>query len=176
MDAYEVHDGRFVQDRQFISAADALVVNSAAVPVNKVWTIIGLGYFPNTAETKIIVFSIGKLAGAFVYPITVPVSIALSTARGLPGLQEGMEIKLFPGEYISVNRDSATAGSTMILNVRYLETDLPYYEYVDPMSRVVSKKRAHGSVYRTTGGLSMGSGGAGPHSLPGGGRGGSEPI
>jgi DNA-directed RNA polymerase subunit H (RpoH/RPB5) len=177
VDGYDLHEARYIQDKQSISAANADTVSSGVVPAQKIWTVIGGGYFPSVAETKIVQFQIVKSAGSYVYPVTLQQNIALDTTRGLPLVSEGMELKLYPGEWIAVVRDSHTAGSTMILNLRVIESDLPYYAYVDPLAKVAATQHKHGSVNRPTGGIaSMGTGFGPGRGRAGGGGGGAEPV
>jgi len=162
-DAYEVYEGRFIQLSTASSAVAATTISSLPVPAQKVMTILAGGYYPDAAETKIVSMNIATASGSS-YPIAYPVSILLNTVSRFPVVTEGMELKLFPGEYIYVTRDSATAGSIMVLQLRFVLNDLPYYAYKDPLSPTVEVNRKHGSVYRSSGGISQG----GSSSVPGG--------
>jgi hypothetical protein len=138
MDGYEIHDGRFIQTRLQTSAADAVVVNSAAVPAGKVWTVLMGLYVPSVGETRTVFWSIVTSSGQ-VYPIRVPVSIALSATLPYPLLTEGLELKLWPGDIVRMTRDVATAGSSMTSSIRLIETDLPFYSYEDPQQKIIRK-------------------------------------
>jgi len=43
-----------------------------------------------------------------------------------------MELKLFPGEYLTVYRAAATAGSQIAVYARLIESALPLYEEFEP--------------------------------------------
>jgi len=177
-DAYGIHEGRFVQELVAASAANATAVGiGVTVPEGKIWTILCAEYHPSVAETKYVHFNLVTRA-INTYVITEPVSVALTAARGWPLLREGMELKLFPGESVQAVRDSATAGSSMVIAMRFLESDLPYYEYEEPQKKVVKVLRGHGSVYRSSGGISTGGTGgtSGPVERGGGGRGNPQPV
>lgn len=176
-EAYDLHEARFLQERQSFSDVNALSAQVGPVPAGKVWTILSANYYPDTAETKIVYFYILSKA-ALGYAITVPQSIALSAANSFPCLTEGMELRLYPGEYLCVHRDSAAAGSIMVLLVRYIESDLPYYSYEEPQNKIVRQAMRRGSQYRSSGGgISEGGSQAGSDKGEGGGgRGGPQPI
>jgi hypothetical protein len=177
MDAYELHEGRFLQEGVFTSAADALYVTSGLVPAGKVWTILSATYNPSATETRTVQYVLAGRNNAQ-YAIRDPVAIALTTTMGFPCVTEGMELKLFPGEYLRVQRDVATAGSTMAMKMRWVETDLPYYSYDDPLNKVVKAAQRHGSAYRSSGAVSIGGPGAAGRvgGRTGGRDGGGEPI
>lgn len=170
-DAYEIHEGRYVQFAVSQSAANALVVLSTyGVPAGKIWTIIGAGYYPSVSETKTCAFGIYN--DGRVYPVTLADSWAYigNTNLALAALREGMELKLYPGDYLFVARDSATAGSVMNLNFRYIESDLPPYRYTDPQSQVVRRVAGHSGNLRSSspgsvsrGGIDVGGEGPGGH-------------
>ena len=176
MDAYELHEAKLIQRREGLSAANALSISLGPVPAGKVWTFLGALLRPSVAETQTVWWAIWDRLLNDV-PITVPTSIALSAVIPYPLVTEGMEVKLYPGEHIAGNRAAATAGSTMFIRVRYIESDLPYYAYVEPLKKVILQKFKHaGAVRAAMGGGGGGEGGGGE----GGGRerggGGSEPI
>jgi len=173
MDAWELHEARLIQEPVALSAVDAVSIASLVVPTGKIWTILSARYGPSATETRTVQFGLITRAGSF-QPVRAPVSIALGAVIYYPLLTEGMELKIFPGEKVSVSRDVATAGSTMLLLLRLIETDLPYYSYTEPLAKVVDQARKHGSVYRATGGVAVGGGGGGRPE--GGGGGGPKPI
>jgi hypothetical protein len=179
-DAYDLHEARLLQQYVNVSAANALYAGSTVCPSGKIWTIISAGYNPSVSETQYVWFSIYNSGSTRVYPITAPVSLALTTAIPAAGLTEGMEIKIYPGEAFWVQRGAATAGSTMSFFMRYIETDLPFYSYVEPLNKVMRSKLQHGASFRATGALSIGSPGSGSHAGPitheGGGSGRGEPV
>ncbi len=171
-EAYETHDARYIQYRSYGSAANALVVYGDVVPAGKVWTIIQAAIETSVAETQDFWFSVN--ASLINFPVTTPTSFALApaSAKYYPMLREGMELRLYPGEKLAGQRAAATAGSTITIFYRWIETDLPYYKYIEPLNRVVQSRRKHGEAYRTTGGISPGSP---PPSGGGGGSDGGEP-
>jgi hypothetical protein len=179
-EAYEVHDARLILERVVVSAANALSVYTDLVPVNKVWTVTAAALYPNVAETQVYWFSIsGRSSTQF--PITVPISIALAPVllKYYPCVTEGMEIKLYPGERLWGFRDAATAGSTISIVTRIIETDLPYYSYTDPLRKTLNASAKHGQAFRaSSGAVTTGGGGGaigGGHPT-GGGGGGALPV
>lgn len=148
-DAYELYDGKFVQTIQAVSAANALtILTTRAVPDGKIWTILGANYEPSAAETKVVAWGV-YTRNAQVYPITIPQSFQYLPTLGLgfPCVREGMEIKLLPGDYLFAARDSATAGSTMAILVRFVETDMPLLRYVEPQREVPQRRVAHSTIF-----------------------------
>jgi hypothetical protein len=179
-DAYETFDGRFVQYKTSVSGANGHFVTVGPVPPGKVWTVLSAIGYPSVDETQDYWFSVFK-SGVAQFQITHPEEhiFDISEENYMPMLREGMEFKVYPGEYVMFSRDGHTAGSTVTLFIRFLETDLPYYRYTEPLKSVVQVKRAHGSVFRQTGGISTGGGAGTPppaHGATGGGGGGSEPV
>jgi len=179
-DGYEVHDGRFIQYKSATSGANGHFVTIGPVPANKIWTILsGIGY-PSVDETQDYWFAIYK-SGVGNFVVTKPAQhvFDVSEENHLPLLQEGMELKLFPGEYVMFSRDGNTVGSTITLFIRYLETDLPFYRYSEPLKPVVDTTKKHGSAFRGVGGGGGGSTGGGiiggGHPT-GGGGGGALPV
>jgi len=164
MDAYELHDARFIQSLIVTSAANALFVQSPVVPKGKIWTVLSAFITTSATETQDYWFAIKDALG-YPYPVTKIEEFTVNSAidRYVGFLTEGMEIKIYPGERVAGLRDAATLGSNMSIFVRFIETDLPYYSYVEPQRKVVSQVLRHGSIYRGGGG----GGGGGP--LPGGG-------
>lgn len=74
--------------------------------------------------------------------MTVPASIALDPSTIVLGaLTEGTELKLFPGERLGARRIAATAGSTMYILLRFIETDLAYYVEEDQHKVLRSRQR-----------------------------------
>jgi len=178
MDAYQLHEARLLQEKVSYSGIAGLYAAVGPVPAGKVWAILSASYSPDAAETRSVWFTIYSRA-SFNYAVTRPQSIALSGSIPFPMVTEGMELNLFPGETLRVYRDVATAGSVMALFVRFVESDLPFYAYDEPLKRTVVTARKHGSQYRSTGGISTGGGGGmSPvgHGSSGGGGGGSEPV
>lgn len=175
-EAWEVYDGRFIQEWVGGSAANALAKGSNIVPAGKVWTILCATHTPSVNETQTVWFSIyGR--STYDHVVTVPQSIALTVTMGMPMLTMGMELKLFPGETLFSHRAVATAGSTMNLYLRYIETDLPPFHYEDPQAKIQATKLRHGlSLLRSaaSGGGGTPPGSAPPESGGGGRRGGRE--
>lgn len=155
-EGYELHEARFVQEYSNASLADGLYTAIGPVPAGKVWTILAASLGPSVAETRTVWYSIRAKNVTF-FPVTVPAAIALGVLNRLPLLTMGMEIKLYPQDYLYGHRDVATAGSTLSLYARVIETDLPYYSYEEPLNKVVKQSQRHGSVYRSSGaGISIG--------------------
>lgn len=176
-DGYSLHDGLFVQERASTSGAGATGVSMGLnVPAGKVYTILSAELHPSVNETQTYYFAI-VTRNSNVYPVTIPTSVALTSTLPYPMLTEGTEIKMFPGEHLSGYRVAATAGSTLSMNVRWIETDLPPYEYIEPQERkrIAAFKRAIvPDPIKSFGGRGSGFGG-GAGSASGGGGGGPRP-
>jgi uncharacterized membrane protein YgcG len=175
-ETYELSEARFIQEQTVLSGANSLYVAVGPVPNGKIWSILSASQNPSVAETKTNWFAIlSRSLNPF--PVTLPSTILLNTTILMAFLEQGMELKLFPGEYLAGYRDSATAGSTMTIKIRFIESDLPYYSYVEPLKRVSQSLRKHGSSFRSSGGgVGGGGGGGGGHDLPGGGGGGGAEL
>jgi hypothetical protein len=178
-EAYDLHEARFIQYLSYTTAVNGTLVLLGPVPSGKVWTILSGSLYPSVNETQSFWWGIRNPAGTY-FQITTPTSLNLNTgatAFGCPILREGMEIKLYPGEYLTGHRSSNTAGSTLSGYIRFIESDLPFYSYSEPLKKVVEASKTHGSVYRNTGGISTGGSGTSGGSIVRGGKtGGSEPI
>jgi len=174
-DGYELHHAKFVQEVLTASAANALTHPSAVCPPGIIRNYLGIGYYPSAAETRTVLFHLVGRGGLY-FPITRPLSVALdSVYQILTPLTEGMEIKSYPGDYIRVVRDVATAGSTMNLCLRFIDTDLPYFSYDEPLKKVIRQ-----TLQRSGPTLIGGRVGSSPPAgfgggVPGGGRGGRGP-
>lgn len=176
---YEPHEIRLVQERTNVSVANAENVNVGypGVPAGKMWTVTSFGYRPSVAETQVIAIVKVTRSGGEV-GIFNPLSLALNPATATP-IEQGMELTLFPGEYMIVYRGGHTVGSQMYVTMQFVESDIPYYAYTEPLGPVVRKAARHGSAYRSTGGISPGTGGTPPttgHGTPGGGGGRDLPV
>jgi uncharacterized membrane protein YgcG len=169
-DAFELHEARRVQERFASSAADALSVSGLAVPEGKVHTVRFINYTPSTAETRTVYAAVvGR--STTIFSILRPASIALSTSIRFAALEQGNELKLYPGEYIVIYRDVATAGSSMYVWWSFIESDLPYYAYEEVLKKVVRTSKRHGVFGGTAGGaIAAGSDDVGGGGRPGGGR------
>lgn len=166
-DAYALGEGRFLQNANYVSLANALYANLGPVPVNRIWTILSALAYCSAAETRNYWFAVVSL-DTNRYPVTAPasVSIAPATTMWYPMLREGMELRLYPGESLYALRDVATAGSTIGLYIRYIDSQLPLYEEVEPQQQrkrisSVPSNIGRGIVARTLPGRSPGSGGEG---------------
>jgi len=136
-DAYDFSDAKFINFIRSVSAADALFIQTGYVPVGKVWTFLGACAVPSVNETRTFWFAVEAPSSGFAIPVTLPQSFAAVTASQLflPMLREGMELRCYPGERLYVFRDAATAGSTIELRAKYIESDMPLYEYTEPQER-----------------------------------------
>lgn len=165
-DAYEVYEGRYLAEGISTSAANGLFEQVGPVPANRVWTILKARLAPSVAETQYVWFSVVTRTSQVV-PVTAPIQAALAPAveQNYPLLREGMELKLFPGEYIRAYRAAATAGSTIAIYAQYIDSPLPIYEEYEPqVRRAQIKKRSTGQ--RSIGGGGGSSGGEGPEAGP----------
>jgi len=174
-ESWDLHEGRFIREEAKTSAADGLYIDSSTVPAGKVWTVIECSIGPSVAETQEVAFLLISRS-TYQYAVSIPESVALSTLIQFPLVTMGMELKLFPGDKIRGRRAAATAGSTISMNVRYIETDLPPYDYVEPQERKRITAARHSIGKAISGGV--GGGAVVPPVPPGrgGGRGGSEPY
>lgn len=174
-ESYELHEAALIQARTNTSAANALVISAPAVPSGKVWTILEAFGTSSVAggETQYVWFAI-TATGGLSYPVTRPVQqlVNITTSMYFPLITEGLELKLFPGDQLSFYRAAATVGSTLLIYLRYIETDLPLYVYVEPQERK-RQYMARTSIARALG--SAASGGSSPIVDRGGGRGPREP-
>jgi hypothetical protein len=172
---FDLHEARQIQEGTVTSAANGIQVTSPTVPAGKLWTIIAAACFPSVNETKIVQWC-KFTRGVRPFAITVPQSMALGAAIFYPLLTEGNTLELYPGEAIQASRDSATAGSTIAMVYQYVESDLPFYAFDEPMKKLVQKRntRAIAAVMGGVGSSLSGGLGAGRGGRTG--RGGSEPI
>lgn len=178
MDAYPLHEGRFIQVAYANSGANGLSIGLPAVPAGKIWTVLQGLILNDVAggETQYIWFGVGN-DGVLYYPVTRPVQqlINPTTFMYFPLLTEGMELKLWPGDVLVARRAAATVGSTFSIYIRYIESDMPLYEYIEPQI----KSRLLRSTIAT---MQRSGAGAVSRSLPprpgreGGGGGGVPPV
>lgn len=145
MDFYETKDVRFKQERQTTSAAGALVVAVGPVPAGKVWTILeakGTNNVGAGGETQYVWFAINSRGSGNNYPVTRPVQqlIDNTVSQFFPLLTEGMELQLHEGDSLAFFRAAATAGSTINLNIRFIESDVPLYTYEEPQIKLRAGK------------------------------------
>lgn len=176
MPNYPLSEARLLQQVLATSAADGLSIYVGPVPANTFWTILSAFQSPSVAETQIVWFSVLS-RGSIQFPITRPVSYTAAPAvnQTFPLLTEGLEISLFPGERLYAFRAAATAGSTLSIYARFIKSDLPYYDYQEPLKPVLRK--SFRSTARGFAGSGVGGGGGGPLGEPGGGPGGGgEPV
>lgn len=169
-DGYAITDAHFIQYIVNVSAANDHTVLAGPVPNGKIWTILSAVGFPSVNETQDYWFAIYK-AGFTPFNVTFPSQIAFlaAEANGCPLVREGMELKLFPGEYLEFLRDAHTVGSTISIGVRYVESDMPLYEYIEPqLAKRMNKMRSE-VVQRAAAAGGSGGGGGGTGRPPGGG-------
>lgn len=169
MDAYDIAEARFIQIRANASAANGLNVQVGPVPAGKIWTILRAyatnDVAPAGGETQYYWFSI--FDGTYVFPVTRPVSqqVENAVAQYFPLLTEGLEIRLFPGDYLRAYRDAATAGSTISVFASFIESDMPLYRYDEP--QIVKRQARSLSSVRQVIGSAIGAGSR-PITMPGG--------
>ena len=156
-DAYDLYDGRFLQEAGSASSAGGLHTQIGPVPAGKVWTIFQAYLSTSISETQNFWFSVVSRAQQN-YPVTLPQEFTTVplVSQVLPMLREGMELKLFPEEYLSAFRAAATEGSTIKIYAKFSETDLPLYRYIEPQRQIPTRRQAHGqSLAPTSGGTSV---------------------
>jgi uncharacterized membrane protein YgcG len=180
-DGYEISDGRFLQYYTSTSSLNSHLVAMTACPKNTVRTILAATLRADVDETTYLWFSILDPNLAIYSPITLPVQFATDVSENLffPMLREGMEFKLFPGERLNGHRQAHTVGSSMIMDVRFIDSDLKYYEYKDPQSRLIQKRQQRSSNVVSgaiSGGIVRGGVPVIGHGGSGGGGGGEEPV
>lgn len=163
MDAFELGEARDIQERAVTSAADAVQVLAPAVPANKIWTILDITYFPSATETRVVAPYVYSRANVQ-HVVDYPVSRAINPAGVQCGLiPMGIELKLYPGERLGVWREAATAGSTMTMNFRMIESDMPLYSYVEPqMAHRMKRARTEILAQAGAGAVAVGPGGPAP--------------
>lgn len=175
---WRLEEARLVQNRTSVSAANADSIGMAAVPAGKVWCVLACSYYPSATETQVVSFQ-KVWPGIGVYGLLNPVSMALIGAGAgavATPIEQGMELFLLPGEYIQATRATHTAGSTMTINIQFVEIDMPLYTYDEPQE-VKRNQRGISSIMRRVAGTSRGSTGPGFHpTTPGGGGGGTPPA
>jgi hypothetical protein len=180
LSAYDLHEIKLLQEPYVNSAADALFVNSPTVPAGRIWTVLAATCYPSVAETQSVQVSVASTRAGTVYALTNPVSIALSSPLRYAVVPVGNELQMYPGEYLQFRRGAATAGSSIVIAIRFVETDLPMYAYRDVQHKVMRRGIAPRpiSVQRSGGGPgSAPTSSAGRPAGPGGGSGGgSEPY
>lgn len=141
-DAYEIAEGRYIAAHLSQSAVAGLYATLAACPANKVWTYTAVSYENDIAggETKNIWLVIVMPNGPEIpiYPFT---SVTLKAGQPYGFLQQGNEVKIFPGEQLRIYRDSATAGSTLTIRGRYIESSLPIFKQYEPQIDLAQNRR-----------------------------------
>jgi len=140
---WDLCEVRLIQKRSTQSAANALNVYLGPVPAGKIWVIQGIAYYPSVAETQVVSFD--KYDGTTNFGLLNPYSMNLNPAIAT-GIEQGMELMLFPGEYVFARRVAATAGSSMIFAIQFVEIDLPLYTYEEP--QVVKRTKSALSTIR----------------------------
>lgn len=148
---WNLGEARLVQFRTGGSAANADDVDfsGSPVPAGKCWIILAFSYAPSVAETQTISFS-KVCANGTILGLLNPVSLALNPAKAT-FIEQGMEYLLLPGEYIRVLRGTHTAGSSMYVDMQFVEIDLPLYTYDEPQ-RVKRQQMALSSIRQMLGG------------------------
>lgn len=170
---YEPSEVRYIQLARYESPADALSAAFGPVPQGKLWTFQVMGFFPSVVETRIVWWNVVHPNGTTEIPISVPLSIALSSTRGLPLLLAGDEFSLLPGQFLQARRDAATAGSLMYLLGQFIETDVPLFQYTEPQEVRRIRRRATGllmdpaAMYRGASGATGGFIGSRPGDIAG---------
>jgi len=147
-DAYSLTESRFILHKYAVSVANDHINLIGPVPKGKIWSILSAIGMTSADDTQDYWFGI-YVTGVINYSITRPEQhiFDVSEANWLPLLREGMEIKLFPGEYLSFSRDGHVAGSTISMWARIIETDMPLYVYDEP--QIVRRQAAAASTLRT---------------------------
>lgn len=171
-EAYGLAEAQFIQWKTATSAANGLTVSAGIVPAGKVWTVLGAYIATSVGETQDFWFSVVDKLGSFVMPVVLPIEFttAPATYHHFPFVREGMEFKLFQGEQLWALRDAATAGSTITIVARIIESDMPLYEYIEPqLAKRLNQMRSE-VVQRVAaaGGAGTGGGGGRPAGFRGG--------
>jgi len=164
MASWNLCEARLRQRRCYISPADSNTAHVGPVPAGKIWVVLAVGYFPSVAETQTISFNIYDANNTFGF--LNPLSMALNPARATC-IEQGMELMMWPGEFLSVVRADHTVGSTMSLSIDFVEIDLPLYTYDEP--QVVKRHVRALSGIRTRLSAAGGGRGGGGNVAPGGG-------
>lgn len=177
MDAYRLDELRLVQEYSASSAAAATFHDCTdfVVPANFVRTILFLSYIVDMAENKWVTVKLITPSGQH-FTIRGPVSHDGNNGAPLAVLEQGLEVRLLPGDRLRFDRSSATAGSVMTLRARYIDHILPYQQQYEPQSA-----RTRKSPFMTRAGFGGSFGGGEPSGSGGGGGepgegGGGEPV
>lgn len=178
-DIYRQDELRFPQQYLATSAADAIFHNCSdlVTPANVARTIINMHYQTSVAEVRYLTFRV-ITAGAGSYNFRGPVSHDGNQGQ-FAVLEQGMELRLLPGDYIRFDRNGFTAGSTMSIAFRYIDHILPFQRHVDPYNIFRARSPFLRDTVSGPGGGYGGGGGFGggePGGGEGGGGGGGEPV
>lgn len=142
-DAYRIDECRFLQTVDATSAADATVIAlGRSVPPGKIWTLFSWDYYPTATETVEVWFYVLNALTSKAHYFNWA-SRAFTGYGRIPALAGMDEMKLFPGDEPRVGRKTATAGSSMVMTIRLIESDLPFIKYVEPQDE---RKRKAGLI------------------------------
>jgi len=176
-DAYRLDELRFPQEFSQSSAVAGVTIDTTAwvVPPNTVRTVLQLTYMVDVGENRWISV---MLLGATTHAIRGPFNYDSNNGAPCAILEQGMEIRMLPGDRIRVDRSAATAGSTMTLRVRYVDHFMPYQRNVEPQDARKKMTPAYRAAREATSGISAGGGGGGEAGtgFAEGGGGGGEPL
>lgn len=130
-DAYRLDELRFIQEysRDSAVAGTSIDCTDFVVPANTVRTILYMAYQVDVAEDRWISV---KLLGAVTHAIRGPFQYNGNNGSPCAVLEQGMEVRMLPGDRIRVDRSAATAGSTATVRVRYVDHFIPYQKNVEP--------------------------------------------
>lgn len=138
--AARLDEGKFQQSGSVTSAVAALTVESPAVPAGKIWTVLAVSYYPSVGEARVLHFNIQK-NGVWL-SATIPASVALTLESLVGFVDPPTPMILFPGDKFRVKREAATAGSTMIMQYAYIESDMPPMAYIEPQREIARRRRS----------------------------------
>lgn len=141
--AYRLDEGRWLYDKSIASAVAGTSAfdSSFVVPAGRLWAVIFASVNVDMAETRDFTLCVyNALRGSLTHGIAMRAA-ALAGGAPIPLLTEGSELLMWPGDRPSVIRSAATAGSTMTLYLRIIETDLPPLTYIDPQKLIAQNRR-----------------------------------
>lgn len=173
-DAYRLDELRFIQEynRSSAVAGTSIDCTDFVVPANTVRTILWFSYQVDIAENRWISV---MLLGATTHAIRGPFNYDGNNGAPCAVLEQGMEVRMLPGDRIRVDRSAATAGSTATIRIRYIDHFIPYQKYIEPQDARkkltpfwrAAREAAGGGAVSGGGGSEAGGGFGEPGGTPG---------
>lgn len=152
-DAYRLDELRFPQEYTKSSAVAGTSIDCTdfVVPANTVRTILYFSYQVDAAENRWLSI---MLLGAVTHAIRGPFNYDGNNGVPCAVLEQGMEIRMLPGDRIRVDRSAATAGSTATIRIRYVDHFIPFQKWVEPQDARKRMSPAYRAAREATSGIS----------------------